>query len=333
MQIYTARNTYERMMAYARLCNEEIGMMGTAKMINGNMVITGIYISKQKVHGATCELDPADLARLDSIVMPKNEGDLIVWCHSHVNMGVSPSSQDNETFNRLINQAGRCIAIIVNKKREISARFGHSGIDLIPAHSESVTITVVDQPDFTDDEIKAEIAQYVSKITYNHTYKGNPNLVKSGNAPSKYVSSWNGVHLKGKYWFENDFKNNCMYMVKRDGRKYVDVTVDDYATDHPKCPFIGQLRQRFNMDAPDEPEADGNKAGDDIDPEWAEVLEELDTFENLSCQLWWEDNYKQTFGLKSTDDVSEDTIEDYYNLCKDKNDFTYNGWINSLGSM
>jgi hypothetical protein len=64
--------------------------------------ITDIFVPKQEVAAATCEIKPEGRHELLQMLLQKYEGEegikfaesLLFWGHSHVNMGVSPSGQD-----------------------------------------------------------------------------------------------------------------------------------------------------------------------------------------------------------------------------------------------
>lgn len=87
----------------------EVGWMGTVEERVGedgapNYYITDIFVPKQDVAATTCEMQSDGRTQLTMDILQKygdEEGEKIVnalkfWGHSHVNMGVSPSSKDNE---------------------------------------------------------------------------------------------------------------------------------------------------------------------------------------------------------------------------------------------
>lgn len=85
--------------------SEEIGWYGTVKELPDNIYEIGeIFIPEQERNGGTCELSAEGLNNITSEIIknPKlsNEekedkiNSIAFWGHSHVNFGVSPSSQD-----------------------------------------------------------------------------------------------------------------------------------------------------------------------------------------------------------------------------------------------
>ena len=85
--------------------SEEIGWYGTVKELPDNVYEIGeIFIPEQERNGGTCELSAEGLNNITSEIIKNpnlsNEekedkiNSIAFWGHSHVNFGVSPSSQD-----------------------------------------------------------------------------------------------------------------------------------------------------------------------------------------------------------------------------------------------
>ena len=117
----------------------EIGWLGFVDTIpdekNPNHYkITDIVIVDQHRHGTTCELDEEGYDKLVHEIVEKFKDDpdeeadiklinkLLFWGHSHVNMGTSPSGQD-ETQAKKFAKKGKIIRGIFNKKGEINLSF------------------------------------------------------------------------------------------------------------------------------------------------------------------------------------------------------------------
>ena len=79
--------------------------------------ILSVHVPSQEVTGSTTDLDAQAVAKLDSETIGE-KGHLNAWLHSHVNMGVFWSATDKETIYEL-GQQGLCVAVVVNKKREM----------------------------------------------------------------------------------------------------------------------------------------------------------------------------------------------------------------------
>lgn len=116
-----------KMAIYVEECKDEIGWLGTAlhDEKNNTFVIDDVFLFEQDVHGATTEITPEGLGDFANEILQKPDGmelwnNLKVWGHSHVNMGVTPSGQDDkqmETFK----EGGHnwFIRIIANKKGDM----------------------------------------------------------------------------------------------------------------------------------------------------------------------------------------------------------------------
>jgi hypothetical protein len=119
-------------MQYIIDCNaDEVGWLGTVQKFNmkdGSVVLAvkDIYLFEQEVAGATCEITPEGLAKVAEEILADAEhgveiyNSLMLWGHSHVNMAVNPSGQDEEQM-KVFKDSGhkwflRCIG---NKKGEM----------------------------------------------------------------------------------------------------------------------------------------------------------------------------------------------------------------------
>ena len=109
-------------------CADEVGWFGVATRPEPGIIhISDIYLPKQVVNGATCEIDPQGLAELATEILALPDGmdvynNLNMWGHSHVNMGVSPSGQDEKQFMELVSTAAHndwFVRVIANKKGEM----------------------------------------------------------------------------------------------------------------------------------------------------------------------------------------------------------------------
>lgn len=110
------------------ICNEEVGWLGIVKQENRwEFLIEDIFILKQECNPVTTELDPGDQQDLwmrlhaDGILRESEQDTrgLYLWGHSHHNMGVSPSSQDEKQVQAFLKgKPPFLIRVIANKRRE-----------------------------------------------------------------------------------------------------------------------------------------------------------------------------------------------------------------------
>ena len=105
--------------------NEEIGFYGVVERDGNIFTITDIFYPKHVLAtSATCEIDPDGITDVMKFLLDKGRdediGKLKMWGHSHVNMGVGPSGQDESMGLELVNDNGDyLIRLIANKKGDM----------------------------------------------------------------------------------------------------------------------------------------------------------------------------------------------------------------------
>ena len=77
-------------------CPDEIGWLGLVDYDGADYLVTEIFVPKQKVSGAETDITAETMSNLALEIdeLGKDISKLYYWGHSHVNMGVSPSGQD-----------------------------------------------------------------------------------------------------------------------------------------------------------------------------------------------------------------------------------------------
>ena len=124
--IYIMETAYDKMNEYIDQSDLEIGWLGTATKRGSNIyVIEDTYLFEQEVSDTTTEIKEEGLNNFAMELMQKENGEELwnnmrVWGHSHVDMGTSPSSQDNEQMKLFIKNPNEFfIRIIGNKKGDM----------------------------------------------------------------------------------------------------------------------------------------------------------------------------------------------------------------------
>lgn len=101
-------------------CPVEIGWLGlvTHDAANNAFIIDRIFVPKQEVSGATTEIEADAMTTLAMELLDEglDTSQLYYWGHSHVNMGVSPSSQDERQLDEYLEHCPVFIRGIYNKK-------------------------------------------------------------------------------------------------------------------------------------------------------------------------------------------------------------------------
>lgn len=106
-------------------CSDEIGWLGTATKSQNTITIDDVFLFNQEVHSTTTEITPEGLSEFAEYVLQQPNGmeiwnNLKVWGHSHVNMAVSPSGQDDKQMETFADGGHDWfIRIIANKKGDI----------------------------------------------------------------------------------------------------------------------------------------------------------------------------------------------------------------------
>lgn len=114
-----------QMFIYTKEVQDEVGWLGTAFKNGRDIHIEETFLFDQEVHATTTEITPEGLEKFAMELLSTPEGaskwnDIKMWGHSHVNMGVTPSGQDDkqmEEFSRIGHDF--FVRLICNKKGEL----------------------------------------------------------------------------------------------------------------------------------------------------------------------------------------------------------------------
>lgn len=103
--LYISIEAMARVQAIVALSKNEVGWMGLINVEQeedgrSKLVLDSPYVPSQEVNGVTCDLDPSGKGSFAEWAMSLGVDAARVkwWGHSHVDMGVSPSGTDMETF-------------------------------------------------------------------------------------------------------------------------------------------------------------------------------------------------------------------------------------------
>lgn len=123
--VFIDSDAITKMALFVDECADEIGWLGTAYHEDNNFYIEDVFLFEQEVHATTTEITPDGLSDFATELLKQDNGmdvwnNMKMWGHSHVNMGLTPSGQDDsqmETFK----EGGHdwFIRLIANKKGEL----------------------------------------------------------------------------------------------------------------------------------------------------------------------------------------------------------------------
>lgn len=128
--IKITKNAVKWLTAMADLHSHEVGVFGFVDELPDNVyVVRDIFYPKHsEANGATCEISPEGETLMAEWLMSHNREDDLskvkFWGHSHVDMGVSPSVQDEEqSIKRMNMNESYLIRGIFNKAGLLSISF------------------------------------------------------------------------------------------------------------------------------------------------------------------------------------------------------------------
>ena len=189
----------------------EVGWLGIADKIEdtGNYLVTDIYVPEQTVSGVETDISAEALTKLalelESQNIPSEK--LIYWGHSHVNMGVTPSMQDElQIEDFLENGCEFFIRGIYNKR-------GDSKVDVYDSQQNCVHQCVRNglQPTELDDLLKTRLDSLIKANVKKPVVKALPKSklgtthkpVIANNVPDSYYL--NGY---GNYVYDGDYADD-----------------------------------------------------------------------------------------------------------------------------
>lgn len=148
-------------------CSQEVGWLGTVQQIGHDYLIDQIYIPEQTVTGTETDIDNNAMVALAMEIMNegKDPGTLFYWGHSHVNMGVSPSGQDEKQVAEYLDNCPIFIRGIYNKA-------GLSKVDVYDRESRLIYQCVKNtvQPAAANIELLKSVDAIITRNVKQRTY-------------------------------------------------------------------------------------------------------------------------------------------------------------------
>lgn len=192
----TVRITQKAMDDQAHLVgivDTEVGWLGTVELIRSkdgsvDFLIDEIFLPKQECHATTTELTPAGIADISMQILMEDKAKgikhddpkfrlprLLFWGHSHVNMGVSPSGQDDAQILKFReNGASHFIRGIFNKRGEaqFTAYFFDNGFEILDCPWEVVVSADDTRRKFWQDRVGESVRTLGYTGGYQTGYTG-----------------------------------------------------------------------------------------------------------------------------------------------------------------
>lgn len=202
-KIYIDKQALREIKWYVNHCDFEISGLG--KVItdeDGNYIVNKIYLLQQEGSAAETELDDSAVAKL-LFESKDDEGSMLFWWHSHVDMDVFWSSTDKETIYQLGN-TGMIISSVFNKKGEIRTSVYYNGQGMQPS-SFYDNLPLYVSEEFDEEFETRMLAEYEAKVTQDKFDRYN----KYGYGTMGYSTGW--IDEDEKDWEVWSYYNNGFY--------------------------------------------------------------------------------------------------------------------------
>ena len=252
-RVLIKREAMSKMQIYVDTVNDEVGWLGTASLntyeTGREIVLEDVFLIKQEVHGTTTELTPEGLSEFAMEILALPDGTdtwnkMRMWGHSHVNMGTSPSGQDDKQMKEFSNIGHDWfVRLIANKKGDIRIDFYEysTGITMLNLNWEAEEVedemaqaieesiaTLYEQiagleanlnekrkehVTMLEPDVKAEITAKVKKKSYGYTAKGS-HAYGVNATPGKYSPpSWRNhlPHTNSQIGYNDWFEDELQY--------------------------------------------------------------------------------------------------------------------------
>jgi len=162
--LYIPSDLYGKVLGCVVGCDIEASGFGQLKPYKNGYIVTAVHLLDQTCTSVETEIDPKALASLDYECTDgthKEQGELLWWWHSHVDMPTFWSDTDHEAMRELARTDARVVATVFNRKREMltAYRQGESGDGYYPAVFKDDLKTVVVAPEYIANELVAKIVR------------------------------------------------------------------------------------------------------------------------------------------------------------------------------
>ena len=197
--VYTTK-AWQTIQYLVTKCPVEIGWLGLVEHIaSHNMfLINEIFVPKQEVSGATTEIEADAITALALKLLDEgvDTSQLYYWGHSHVNMGVSPSGQDERQLDEYLAHCPVFIRGIYNKK-------GDAKVDVFDTAAGVVYQCVEHNPehDLLPESLVRELDATMKANVIERRFLPPTPTVHIGTAPTKHTPKTAQIQTG---WFDYD---------------------------------------------------------------------------------------------------------------------------------
>jgi len=169
-RILISRAAYNDMYILVDEVSDEVGWIGSVERVGRDFLIKEIFLLEQESHAATCEITAEGISKWAMELMSnRTDGMEVVnairfWGHSHVNMGVSPSAQDETQMTVFAESCSDFfIRGILNKSgaMEFTLYLYELGVEIQDAEWEIYEPASDDRRNFWKEEITTKVSRRI----------------------------------------------------------------------------------------------------------------------------------------------------------------------------
>lgn len=221
-----------KMQLFVNTCDKEVGWLGTVIKNKNSYVIQDVYLFEQEVASTTTEITPEGLSKFAEHILTLENGveiwnNIRLWGHSHVNMSVSPSGQDDDQMNSFSNIGNNWfIRIIANKNGDFKVdvydyEHGIEFIDvpwerLISVEEEELLTQINDLYEQVNVIKSAYIDSYKELIEAEIKEKVKNKFYTTGYT---YQNKFNHLDYSNGYDIYDDYYDNSYYGIQSNKKK------------------------------------------------------------------------------------------------------------------
>ena len=211
-ELYILPEARNKMELYCDLSEGEIGWLAYVEQFDKQgFLITDCALLKQEVHATTTEITAEGLLEFWNNTPVEQQAKIKLWGHSHVNMSVSPSGQDDSQMEYFRDGNPWFIRLITNKKREYHIDI-YDYANGLKIHMDQADLKTYNP---AENELRKQIEDEIKLKVSKKEYKSTTSTLPAKSSSTVWSNS------KSKYSKKNQGKSVSNPMLKDIDVKYV----------------------------------------------------------------------------------------------------------------
>ena len=178
--VYFSDYAWAQLWTIVAYCKDEVGWYGLVDELDGDFLITELFVPEQEVSGVTTDIEPEAMGKLAAEIEAagKDSSKLRYWGHSHVDMHVRPSVTDEEQIEEYLDHCDWFIRGIHNKKMESKIDVYNIKYNVIHQCCDNGRMAPV-----LSEEDKKDLIQSITKNVTKKIYGYQGNMQQRGTPP------------------------------------------------------------------------------------------------------------------------------------------------------